>query len=233
MTLTFNIAIDGHSSCGKSTIAKSIAQKYGMRYIDTGAMYRAITLHFMRNDIIKNKQVDFELISDSLDKITINFQFNSELKKSETFLNNENVESIIRGFEVSDNVSIIAQIKEVREKLILLQKEIGKSKNVVMDGRDIGTKVFPDARLKLFITAKAEIRAQRRFDELKLKGERITFDEILQNLNERDNHDTNRKINPLLKAEDAVLIDNSVLSIQEQNNLIFNLINTKNNESSY
>jgi len=232
MTLTFNIAIDGHSSCGKSTIAKSIAQKYGMRYIDTGAMYRAITLHFMRNDIIKNKQVDFELISDSLDKVTINFQFNSELKKPETFLNNENVESIIRGFEVSDNVSIIAQIKEVREKLILLQKEIGKSKNVVMDGRDIGTKVFPDARLKLFITAKAEIRAQRRFDELKLKGERITFDEVLQNLNERDNHDTKRKINPLFKAEDAVLIDNSVLSIQEQNNLIFNLINTKNNESS-
>ena len=146
MSLTFNIAIDGHSSCGKSTIAKSIAQKYGMRYIDTGAMYRAITLYFMRNDIIKNKQVDFALLSDSLDEITINFQFNSELKKSETFLNNENVESIIRGFEVSDNVSIIAQIKEVREKLILLQKAIGKSKNVVMDGRDIGTKVFPDAR---------------------------------------------------------------------------------------
>ena len=124
MSLTFNIAIDGHSSCGKSTIAKSIAQKYGMRYIDTGAMYRAITLYFMRNDIIKNKQVDFVSLSDSLDEITINFQFNSELKKSETFLNNENVESIIRGFEVSDNVSIIAQIKEVREKLILLQKAI-------------------------------------------------------------------------------------------------------------
>lgn len=233
MSLTFNIAIDGHSSCGKSTIAKSIAQKYGMRYIDTGAMYRAITLYFMRNDIIKNKQVDFALLSDSLDKITINFQFNSELKKSETFLNNENVESIIRGFEVSDNVSIIAQIKEVREKLILLQKEIGKSKNVVMDGRDIGTKVFPDARLKLFITAKAEIRAQRRFDELTEKGERVTFDEILQNLNERDDHDTNREINPLLQAEDAVLIDNSALSIQDQNDLIDNLINTKNNESNY
>lgn len=233
MSLTFNIAIDGHSSCGKSTIAKSIAQKYGMQYIDTGAMYRAITLYFMRNDIIKNKQVDFALLSDSLDKITINFQFNSELKKSETFLNNENVESIIRGFEVSDNVSIIAQIKEVREKLILLQKAIGKSKNVVMDGRDIGTKVFPDARLKLFVTAKAEIRAQRRFDELKVKGERVTFDEILQNLNERDGHDTNREINPLLKAEDAVLIDNSALSIQDQNDLIDNLINTKNNESNY
>jgi cytidylate kinase len=227
MSLTFNIAIDGHSSCGKSTIAKSIAQKYGMRYIDTGAMYRAITLYFMRNDIIKNKQVDFALLSDSLDKITINFQFNSELKKSETFLNNENVESIIRGFEVSDNVSIIAQIKEVREKLILLQKAIGKSKNVVMDGRDIGTKVFPDARLKLFVTAKAEIRAQRRFDELTVKGERVTFDEILQNLNERDDHDTNREINPLLQAEDAVLIDNSALSIQDQNDLIDNLINTK------
>jgi cytidylate kinase len=233
MSLTFNIAIDGHSSCGKSTIAKSIAQKYGMRYIDTGAMYRAITLYFMRNDIIKNKQVDFALLSDSLDKITINFQFNSELKKSETFLNNENVESIIRGFEVSDNVSIIAQIKEVREKLILLQKAIGKSKNVVMDGRDIGTKVFPDARLKLFVTAKAEIRAQRRFDELTVKGERVTFDEILQNLNERDDHDTNRDINPLMQAEDAVLIDNSALSIQDQNDLIDNLINTKNNESNY
>ena len=233
MSLTFNIAIDGHSSCGKSTIAKSIAQKYGMRYIDTGAMYRAITLYFMRNDIIKNKQVNFALLSDSLDKITINFQFNSELKKSETFLNNENVESIIRGFEVSDNVSIIAQIKEVREKLILLQKAIGKSKNVVMDGRDIGTKVFPDASLKLFVTAKAEIRAQRRFDELTEKGERVTFDEILQNLNERDDHDTNREINPLLQAEDAVLIDNSALSIQDQNDLIDNLINTKNNESNY
>jgi len=233
MSLTFNIAIDGHSSCGKSTIAKFIAQKYGMRYIDTGAMYRAITLYFMRNNIIKNKQVDFDLISDSLDKITINFQFNSELKKSETFLNNENVESIIRGFEVSDNVSIIAQIKEVREKLILLQKEIGKSKNVVMDGRDIGTKVFPDARLKLFVTAKAEIRAQRRFDELKVKGERVTFNEILQNLNARDDHDTNRDINPLIQAEDAVLIDNSALSIQDQNNLIDNLINTKNNASNY
>jgi cytidylate kinase len=233
MSLTFNIAIDGHSSCGKSTIAKSIAQKYGMRYIDTGAMYRAITLYFMRNDIIKNKEVNFALLSDSLDKITIHFQFNAELKKSETFLNNENVESIIRGLEVSDNVSIIAQIKEVREKLIFLQKAIGKSKNVVMDGRDIGTKVFPDAKLKLFVTAEAEIRAQRRFDELKVKGERVTFEEILQNLNERDDHDTHREINPLMKAEDAVLIDNSALSIQDQNDLIDNLINIKNNESNY
>ena len=176
------------------------------------------------NNIIKNKQVDFALLSDSLDKITINFQFNSELKKSETFLNNENVESIIRGFEVSDNVSIIAQIKEVREKLILLQKAIGKSKNVVMDGRDIGTKVFPDAKLKLFVTADAVIRAQRRYDELKRKGEDVTFEQVLDNLTLRDDHDTKRKINPLIQADDAVLIDNSNLSIQKQNALIDDLI---------
>ena len=233
MSLPFNIAIDGHSSCGKSTIARSIAEKYGMRYIDTGAMYRAITLYCMRSNIIQNKEVDLGLLQNSLVEITINFEYNSDSKKSETFLNNENVEDLIRGIEVSENVSIIAQIKEVREKLILLQKEIGKSKNVVMDGRDIGTKVFPDARLKLFVTAKAEIRSQRRFDELKVKGERVTFDEILQNLNERDDHDTNREINPLLQAEDAVLIDNSILSILDQNDLIDNLINTKNNESNY
>lgn len=233
MSLPFNIAIDGHSSCGKSTIARSIAEKYGMRYIDTGAMYRAITLYCMRSNIIQNKEVDLGLLQNSLVEITINFEYNSDSKKSETFLNNENVEDLIRGIEVSENVSIIAQIKEVREKLILLQKEIGKSKNVVMDGRDIGTKVFPDARLKIFVTAKAEIRSQRRFDELKVKGERVTFDEILQNLNERDDHDTNREINPLLQAEDAVFIDNSALSIQDQNDLIDNLINTKNNESNY
>ena len=233
MSLHFNIAIDGHSSCGKSTIARSIAEKYGMRYIDTGAMYRAITLYCMRYKIIKNKEVNLGLLQNSLDEITINFEYNSALKKSETFLNDENVEALIRGIEVSENVSIIAQIKEVREKLILLQQEIGKSKNVVMDGRDIGTKVFPDARLKLFITAKAEIRAQRRFDELKVKGQRVTLDEVLQNLNDRDNRDTNREINPLLKAEDATLIDNSVLSIQDQNELIDNLINTKKNESNY
>ena len=233
MSLPFNIAIDGHSSCGKSTIARSIAEKYGMRYIDTGAMYRAITLYCMRSNIIQNKEVDLGLLQNSLVEITINFEYNSDSKKSETFLNNENVEDLIRGIEVSENVSIIAQIKEVREKLILLQKEIGKSKNVVMDGRDIGTKVFPDARLKIFVTAKAEIRSQRRFDELKVKDERVTFDEILQNLNERDGHDTNRDINPLIQAEDAILIDNSALSIQDQNDLIDNLINTKNNESNY
>ena len=153
--------------------------------------------------------------------------FNSITKKSETILNGENVEGLIRGIEVSDNVSIIAQIKEVREKLITLQQEIGKFKNVVMDGRDIGTKVFPDAKLKLFVTASAEIRAKRRCDELIKKGDDVSFNEILKNLNDRDAHDINRKINPLLQAKDAVLIDNSDLSIQDQNILIEDLINKK------
>jgi len=227
MSLPFNIAIDGHSSCGKSTIAKFIAEKYGMRYIDTGAMYRAITLYCMRNKIIQNKEVDLGLLQNSLDEITINFEFNAVLKKSETFLNNENVEDLIRGIEVSENVSIIAQIKEVREKLILLQQEIGKSKNVVMDGRDIGTVVFSEAKLKLFVTASAEIRAKRRFDELVKKGDLVSFEEVLKNLNQRDEHDTNRTINPLEKAKDAVLINNTDLSIAEQNSKIDKLIHSK------
>ena len=227
MSLPFNIAIDGHSSCGKSTIARSIAEKYGMRYIDTGAMYRAITLYCMRNKIIQNKEVDLGLLQNSLDEISINFEYNSDLKKSETFLNNENVEDLIRGIEVSENVSIIAQIKEVREKLILLQQEIGKSKNVVMDGRDIGTVVFPNAKLKLFVTASSEVRAKRRFDELVIKGDLVSFDEVLENLNQRDEHDTNRKINPLIMAKDAVLINNTDLSIAEQNSKIDKLIQSK------
>lgn len=225
MSLPFNIAIDGHSSCGKSTIAKSIANKFGMRYIDTGAMYRAVTLYCMRNGIIKNHIVHFDNLLFSLNKISINFIFNPITEKSETILNGENIEGLIRGIDVSDNVSIIAQIGEVREKLITIQQEIGKFKNIVMDGRDIGTKVFPDAKLKLFITARAEIRARRRFNELVKKGDNVSFTEILKNLNDRDRHDINRKINPLVKAKDAVLIDNSDLSIQEQNLLIEELIN--------
>ena len=227
MSLSFNIAIDGHSSCGKSTIARSIAEKYGMRYIDTGAMYRAITLYCMRSKIIQNKEVDLGLLQNSLDEITINFEYNSDLKKSETFLNNENVEDLIRGIEVSENVSIIAQIKEVREKLILLQQEIGRSKNVVMDGRDIGTVVFPNAKLKLFVTASSEVRAKRRFDELVIKGDIVSFDEVFGNLNQRDEHDANRKINPLIMAKDAVLINNTDLSIAEQNSKIDKLIHSK------
>ena len=227
MSLPFNIAIDGHSSCGKSTIAKSIASNYGMRYIDTGAMYRAITLFCMRNSIIKNKKVNLDLLTSSVNDIKIDFKFNLTTKKSETFLNGENVEQMIRGVEVSDNVSIIAQIKSVREKLIILQQEIGKSGNVVMDGRDIGTVVFPDAKLKLFVTASAAIRTQRRYDELVAKGDLVAYKEVFDNLNLRDLHDTNRAINPLLQAKDAILIDNSELSIQKQNALIDDLITAK------
>ena len=227
MGLNFNIAIDGHSSCGKSTIAKSIAQKYGMRYIDTGAMYRAIALFCMRNNIIKNKVVNHNSLLLSLEQMSINFKFNSETKQSETFLNDENVENLIRGIEVSENVSIVAQIKEVRDKLIAIQQEIGKAKNVVMDGRDIGTKVFPDAKLKLFVTASAKIRAKRRYDELVKKGDDVSFEDILENINKRDSYDTNRKINPLIKANDAVLIDNSNLSIDDQNNKIDKIIQSK------
>jgi cytidylate kinase len=227
MSLPFNIAIDGHSSCGKSTIAKSIANKYGMRYIDTGAMYRAITLYCMRNDIINNQLVQSDKLFKSLNDVSIAFEFNTITGESETILNTENVEDLIRGIEVSDNVSIIAQIKQVRDKLIILQQEIGRSKNVVMDGRDIGTKVFPDAKLKLFVTARPEIRAKRRYDELIQKGNDVSFYEILESLNSRDTHDISRAINPLLRAKDAVLIDNSDLSIKDQNILIESLINNK------
>tara|TARA_B100001142_G_scaffold195362_1_gene194314 strand:+ start:273 stop:962 length:690 start_codon:yes stop_codon:yes gene_type:complete len=227
MSLPFNIAIDGHSSCGKSTIAKSIANKYGMRYIDTGAMYRAITLYCMRHDIINNQLVQSDKLFKSLNDVSIAFEFNTITGESETILNTENVEDLIRGIEVSDNVSIIAQIKQVRDKLIILQQEIGRSKNVVMDGRDIGTKVFPDAKLKLFVTARPEIRAKRRYDELIQKGNDVSFYEILKSLNSRDTHDISRAINPLLRAKDAILIDNSDLSIKDQNIMIENLINNK------
>ena len=224
MSLPFNIAIDGHSSCGKSTISKSVASEYGIRYVDTGAMYRAVTLFCMENSIISNKEVNLNLLLAELDNITINFVFNAETKLSETILNGRNVEQIIRGFKVSDNVSVVAQILQVRKKLITLQKEIGRQGNVVMDGRDIGTKVFPDAKLKLFVTADPVIRAQRRYAELKRKGEKVTFEQVLDNLMLRDDHDTKRQINPLVQADDAILIDNTNLSIEKQNDLIYDLI---------
>jgi CMP/dCMP kinase len=224
MSLPFNIAIDGHSSCGKSTISKAVASKYSMRYVDTGAMYRAVTLFCMENNMISNKEVKLNLLLSEIDNIAINFVFNAETKLSETILNGKNVEQIIRGFKVSDNVSVVAQIQQVREKLITLQQEIGRQGNVVMDGRDIGTKVFPDAKLKLFVTADAVIRAQRRYDELNKKGEKVTFEQVLENLTLRDDHDTTRKINPLVQADDAILINNSNLSIEKQNILIDDLI---------
>jgi len=224
MSLPFNIAIDGHSSCGKSTISKAVASKYGMRYIDTGAMYRAVTYFCMENNIISNKEIKLNLLLSVIDDVSINFVFNTETKLSETILNGKNVEQVIRGFKVSDNVSIVAKIQQVRAKLIALQQEIGRHGNVVMDGRDIGTKVFPDAKLKLFVTADALVRAQRRYDELQANGENVTFEQVLGNLKLRDHHDTKREINPLIKADDALLIDNSNLSIEKQNALIDGMI---------
>ena len=225
MTAKINIAIDGHSSCGKSTIAKAIAKKFGMRYIDTGAMYRAITLYCLDNNIIQNKEVNQQKLIAHLDKINVSFWFNVETEKSETILNEKNVETVIRKHEVSSFVSIVSQIKEVRDKLVVLQREIGKGKGVVMDGRDIGTKVFPSAELKFFITAKAEIRAQRRFDEMKKTG--VSFQEVLENLVQRDAKDSSREINPLRVAKGAIVIDNSEKTENEQNNLIFEIVKKK------
>ena len=225
MSVKINIAIDGHSSCGKSTIAKAIAKKFGMRYIDTGAMYRAITLFCFENKIIKDGEVDLQKLTLQLPNINVSFEFNTVSEESETILNGKNVELEIRSHKVSSFVSIVSQIKAIREKLIVLQKEIGKEKAVVMDGRDIGTKVFSNAELKFFITANAEIRAKRRFDEMDTT--KVSLQQVLDNLSERDEKDTNREINPLKIAKDAIVIDNSDLSEEEQNNLIFGIIKKK------
>jgi len=225
MSVKINIAIDGHSSCGKSTIAKAIAKRFGMRYIDTGAMYRAITLFCFENKIIKDGEVDLQKLTLQLPNINVSFEFNAVSEKSETILNGKNVELEIRGHKISSFVSIVSQIKAIREKLIVLQREIGKGKSVVMDGRDIGTKVFPNAELKFFITADVEIRAKRRFDEMDKK--KVSFQQVLDNLFERDEKDTHRKINPLKIAKDAIVIDNSNLCKEEQNNLIFGIIKKK------
>ena len=225
MSVKINIAIDGHSSCGKSTIAKAIAKKFGMRYIDTGAMYRAITLFCFENKIIKDGEVDLQKLTLQLPNINVSFEFNIVSEESETILNGKNVELEIRSHKVSSFVSIVSQIKAIREKLVVLQREIGKGKAVVMDGRDIGTKVFSNAELKFFITANAEIRAKRRFDEM--VKTKVSLQQVLDNLSERDEKDTNREINPLKIAKDAIVIDNSDLSEEEQNNLIFGIIKKK------
>ena len=225
MSVKINIAIDGHSSCGKSTLGKAIAKKFGMRYIDTGAMYRAITFFCFEHKIIKDGEVDLRKLKLQLPNLNVSFRFNTISKESETILNGKNVELEIRSHKVSSFVSIVSQIKDVREKLVVLQREIGKGKAVVMDGRDIGTKVFPNAELKFFITANAEIRAKRRFDEMDTT--KVSFQQVLDNLSERDEKDTNREINPLKIAEDAIVIDNSDLLQEEQNNLIFEIIKKK------
>ena len=224
-----NIAIDGYSSCGKSSIAKDISRNFNMIYIDSGAMYRAVTLFCLENNIIENKKVNEIKLIDSLNTIDIRYNYNKSLNVSEIFLNGENVEKKIRNKKVSNYVSKVSQIAKVRSKLIKIQQEICANKNVVMDGRDIATKVMPNAELKFFITANIETRAKRRFDELKKTDCLITFDEVLNNLNERDSDDINRSINPLIKSNDAIVIDNTSLNFAQQNKLIFNYIHDATN----
>jgi cytidylate kinase len=220
------IAVDGHSSCGKSTLAKAVALNFAYNYIDSGAMYRAITLYAVQNKLIDSKGIKTEILKSDLDKnlINIEFRYQENLKKSDTFLNGKNVEHEIRGIQISDFVSLIAELKFVREKMVFLQQEMGWEGGIVMDGRDIGTVVFPNAELKIFLTAEAHVRAQRRFKELTEKGDNVSFDEILNNLTTRDRIDSEREESPLVQAADAVVIDNSFLTLDEQNQKVFQLV---------
>ena len=209
------IAMDGHSSCGKSTMAKALAKAIGYTYIDTGAMYRAVTLYAMRRGFIgPDGKIDEESLRKELPLIKISF--GHENGQQYTILNGENVERQIRGMEVSGNVSPISAIGFVREAMVELQREMGKSGAIIMDGRDIGTTVFPSAQLKVFVTASDEIRARRRFDELTMKGENPIYEEVLKNVRERDYIDSHRAVSPLRKADDAIVLDNSEMTIEEQ-----------------
>ena len=223
------IAIDGFSSTGKSTLAKQLAKELGYAYVDTGAMYRAVTYFAMKNNWVSETNLNTIEVIKNLSNINLEFRFNEQLGFAEMFLNNVNVENEIRTIEVSRCVSKIAEISEVRSMLVKQQQQMGKNKAVVMDGRDIGTVVFPDAELKLFMTASAETRAQRRFDELVEKGQMITFEDVLQNVLERDYIDTHRDDSPLVKASDAIEIDNSSMSKDEQFNLVLLMVNEKLN----
>jgi CMP/dCMP kinase len=219
------IAIDGYSSCGKSTLAKALAQKLHYKYIDTGAMYRAVTLYALRFELIDaNRQVKTKELTDALPDIDLKFGVNPQTHHSDIFLNGENVEQEIRTMLVSSNVSRISAIKEVRQKMVALQRQMGKSKAVIMDGRDIGTHVFPGAELKLFMTADNDIRARRRLDEFTSKGQYYTIEEVKQNLLERDQEDINRAESPLIQAEDAIVLDNSDINKEEQLEYVMKLI---------
>ena len=210
------IAIDGYSSCGKSTMAKDLAREVGYIYIDSGAMYRAVTLYCLENQLFTEEGIDSTKLEAALPDIHISFQLNPDTQRPMTFLNGENVEDRIRTMEVSSHVSPVAALPFVREALVKQQQDMGKEKGIVMDGRDIGTAVFPEAELKIFVVASAEIRAQRRYDELKAKGQEASYDEILANVKERDYIDQNREVSPLRQADDAILLDNSNLTIGEQ-----------------
>lgn len=211
------IALDGYSSCGKSTFAKQISALLGYIFIDTGAMYRAVTLYVLREgSALKAGTVDTTIVESLLDQINISFKFNEERGASDIYVNGECVEQEIRTLEVSRLVSTMSQIESVRTKLVSLQQQMGEQKGIVMDGRDIGTVVFPNAELKIFMTADARVRAQRRFDELSAKGENISFDDIYENVTSRDRADETREISPLRKAEDAIILDNSTMNMEDQ-----------------
>lgn len=225
------IAIDGFSSCGKSTMAKDLAREVGYIYVDTGAMYRAVTLFAMRNDVFDAEgNIDETRLKALLPDVKLTFQLNNETKLPEVCLNGENVERYIRTLEVSQHVSPIAALPFVREKLVEQQQAMGNDKGIVMDGRDIGTVVFPNAELKIFVTASAEIRAQRRFKELETKGMPADFDKILQNVEQRDYIDTHRETSPLRQADDALVLDNSHLTIAEQKVWLMEKFNERTQE---
>ena len=210
------IAVDGFSSCGKSTFAKAIARELGYIFIDTGAMYRAVTLYAFEHGAIRSGIVDEEAVVGLLDEIQIAFRFNPERGASDIYVNGERVEGRIRTIEVSNCVSRVSSIREVRQKLVRMQQELGRSRGVVMDGRDIGTVVFPDAELKIFMTADPQVRARRRYDELRAKGDDVSLEEVLENVRSRDAADSGRAISPLRQAEDALVLDNSCMSVEEQ-----------------
>lgn len=210
------IAIDGHSSCGKSTMAKDLAREVGYVYVDTGAMYRSVTLYALRNGLFTNEGIKEAELRQQMPNIQISFKFNPETGRPDTYLNGELVEQDIRTMEISSHVSPIATLGFVREAMVAQQQQMGKDKGVVMDGRDIGTVVFPDAELKIFVTASAEVRAQRRYDELKANGMEADYDDILKNVQERDYIDSHREVSPLKQAPDAILLDNSQMTIAEQ-----------------
>lgn len=211
------IAVDGYSSCGKSTLSKDLAKVSGYTYVDSGAMYRAVTLFSLRNDIIENDNINTDKLALSLNDICISFKYNELSEKHDTYLNHENIEEEIRNNSmVSEHVSHVSKLEMVRTKLVQLQREMGKNKRIVMDGRDIGTVVFPDADIKIFMTADVDIRAQRRYKELTEKNISVTMKEIKNNICKRDFIDENREISPLKKADDAIILDNSYLSRDEQ-----------------
>ncbi len=220
------VAIDGFSSCGKSTMAKELARESGYVYVDTGAMYRAVSLYCLRNGWMDNEHMDIHTIESNIENIELSFKNNTE-GKAEIYLHGENVEKQIRTLEVANGASRVSTIGAVRRELVRQQQNMGKNKGIVMDGRDIGTVVFPDAELKIFLTASAEIRAQRRMDELKAKGDSVSFEEVLANVKERDERDQNRTESPLRCADDAVVIDNTTLTPAQQQEMLRTLFKQK------